>query len=156
MKKFHQLCKAKAFVCIGALFASFIAINPVYAQLLYNIKDLGTLGGNYSHGQGINALGQVTGYSLAADGREHAFVTNVTGNMIDLGVLSGVSSRGMGINDVGQVVGDVSSYDSSSFKYFTRPFVTTPPRQNSCRLKFLKKIKFEISDENLYKVFPRL
>ena len=29
----------------------------------------------------------------------------------------------------------------------------SPLRQNSCRLKFLKKIKFEIRDENLYKVF---
>ena len=29
----------------------------------------------------------------------------------------------------------------------------TPLRQNSCRLKFLKKIKFEIRDENVYKVF---
>jgi len=33
---------------------------------------------------------------------------------------------------------------------------TVPPRQNSCRLKFLKKIEFEIRDENLYKVFQRL
>jgi type I restriction enzyme M protein len=28
-----------------------------------------------------------------------------------------------------------------------------PLRQNSCRLKFLEKIKFEIRDENLYKIF---
>jgi hypothetical protein len=28
-----------------------------------------------------------------------------------------------------------------------------PLRQNSCRLKFLEKIKFEISDEKIYKVF---
>ncbi|QWF72079.1 DNRLRE domain-containing protein [Methylomonas paludis] len=28
-----------------------------------------------------------------------------------------------------------------------------PPRQTSCRLKFLKPIKFEIRDENIYKVF---
>ena len=28
-----------------------------------------------------------------------------------------------------------------------------PLRQNSCRLKFLKKIKFELRDENVYKVF---
>ena len=32
----------------------------------------------------------------------------------------------------------------------------TPPRQNSCRLKFLKKIKFEIKNENIYKAFRRL
>ncbi len=31
--------------------------------------------------------------------------------------------------------------------------IYSPLRQNSCRLKFLKKIKFEIRDENLYKVF---
>jgi len=32
-------------------------------------------------------------------------------------------------------------------------YLHTPLRQNSCRLKFLKKIKFEIRDENVYKVF---
>jgi hypothetical protein len=28
-----------------------------------------------------------------------------------------------------------------------------PLRQNSCRLKFLEKIKFEIRNEKIYKVF---
>jgi hypothetical protein len=37
-----------------------------------------------------------------------------------------------------------------------RQLPETPPRQNSCRLKFLKKIKFEIRDENVYKVFRGL
>jgi hypothetical protein len=32
----------------------------------------------------------------------------------------------------------------------------SPLLQTSCRLKFLKKIKFEIKDEIIYKVFCRL
>jgi len=34
--------------------------------------------------------------------------------------------------------------------------VVIPLRQNSCRLKFLNKIKFEIRDEILYKVYQGL
>jgi hypothetical protein len=37
--------------------------------------------------------------------------------------------------------------------YRTKKINAIPLRQNSCRLKFLEKIKFEISDEKIYKVF---
>jgi probable HAF family extracellular repeat protein len=60
--------------------------------------DLGTLGGAYSIGYGINASGQVTGDS---DG--YAFLYD--GTMHDLGTLGGTSSYGIGINDSGQVTG---------------------------------------------------
>lgn len=75
------------------------------AGLLYNIIDLGTLGGSTSFGNGINASGQVTGFSTTTDGKEHAFVTNPSGVMRDLGTLGGKTSFGNAINSSGQVTG---------------------------------------------------
>jgi hypothetical protein len=36
---------------------------PVTAEILYTVRDLGTLGGSDSLGYGLNNAGQVTGYS---------------------------------------------------------------------------------------------
>ena len=68
------------------------------------MRDLGTLGGRESYAYGINASGQVVGYSSLPDGSIHAFLwTN--GVMKDLGTLGG-NSYAYGINDVGQIVGE--------------------------------------------------
>ena len=70
MNKFKLMTKA-------ALLAGLALGNTAQADLLYNILDLGTLGGNDIHmGFGkvdINASGQVTGLSPLADGSYHAF-----------------------------------------------------------------------------------
>ena len=68
----------------------------------YIVTDLGTLGGTQSGGGGINASGQVTGYSsTTGDSVIHAFLYD--GTMHDLGVSN---SYGWGINASGQVVGN--------------------------------------------------
>ena len=70
------------------------------------MTDLGTLGGAQSHGVGINASGQVTGYADTNNGAAHAFLISPPyTNLIDLGSLGG-DSIGMAINSSGQVVGD--------------------------------------------------
>lgn len=70
--------------------------------------DLGTLSGNsadFSDARGINAAGQVVGFSGS-----HAFLwapdvpNGTTGTMTDLGTLGGFSEAS-GVNDAGQVVG---------------------------------------------------
>ena len=37
--------------------------RPARADIVYTLKDLGTLGGAVSQGQGVNDSGQVTGFS---------------------------------------------------------------------------------------------
>ena len=83
-------------------FALFVWGGPALAAD-YTITDLGNLGGN-SYATGINASGQVVGYSYTASGPYHAFLYS-NGTMRDLGTLGGGYSSADGINASGQVVG---------------------------------------------------
>lgn len=67
-------------------------------------SDLGTLGGKYSQGQGINTSGAVAGYSTLADGTYRAFLYR-NGRMVSLGTLGANYSAAYALNDAGQVVG---------------------------------------------------
>lgn len=75
---------------------------------LYQVTDLGTLGGTYSIGFGVNIRGQVTGFAQNAAGDTRAFLWQ-NGAMRDLGTLAGYTpgfgSEGHGINAQGDVVG---------------------------------------------------
>lgn len=81
------------------------AICHVYpapaSAAVYSITDLGTLGGTFSAGKGINASGQVTGLSTSVDGQYHAFIYD--GIMRDVG-LPGFSYA-TAINDAGNITG---------------------------------------------------
>ncbi|HSD38913.1 MAG TPA: hypothetical protein VLC92_15480 [Rhodocyclaceae bacterium] len=70
------------------------------------LQDLGTLGGTYSSGRGINDAGIVVGVSsTAGDGAQHAF-SWASGTMTDLGTLPGDGlSAAYGINNAGVIVG---------------------------------------------------
>jgi probable HAF family extracellular repeat protein len=67
--------------------------------------DLGTLGGTFGVGNGLNNRGQVVGFSdVAGDLANHAFIWD-RGVLTDIGTLGGDTSTANWINDAGQVVG---------------------------------------------------
>jgi len=70
--------------------------------------DLGVLRGQvYSRANGINAMGQVVGYSgLQRDSREsRAFMWSSQTGMIDIGTLGGPYAQAYAINDAGYITG---------------------------------------------------
>ena len=74
-------------------------------QPRYQVINLGNLRGNASSALGINASGQVAGWSTTAAGQRHAFMYS-GGLMEDLGTFSGgTSSQANAISDTGIVVG---------------------------------------------------
>jgi probable HAF family extracellular repeat protein len=87
------------------------------AQAGYNITDLGTLGGVESRAYGLNALGQVAGYSPTPNEKPHAFMWD--GMLHDLGTLPNAQeSFAWAINDAGQVVGASSDLGSPTTRAF--------------------------------------
>jgi probable HAF family extracellular repeat protein len=90
--------------------------RPARAEILYTLKDLGTLPGTTeSFARGVNASGQVVGWTdievQVGPGPGnfdlyHAFLSGPGGGPLqDLGTLGGSSSGGYGVNDSGQVAG---------------------------------------------------
>jgi probable HAF family extracellular repeat protein len=76
------------------------------------ITDLGSIGGGphtNSEAYGINSSGQVTGYSTAADGTQHAFLWQ-NGVLEDLGTIAPYYTCGISINDSGTILGTIDTY----------------------------------------------
>ena len=112
----------------AALFALLVSglllSNAAKADMLYNVSDLGTLGGNTSSASGINDSGQVVGSSTLADGSTHSFIST-NGVMTDLGTLGGNDSYASGINASGQVVGSSTLADGSTHSFISTNGVMT-------------------------------
>jgi len=68
------------------------------------MTSLGTLGGTSGIGNGINASGQVAGYSQNSSQTYRAFLSSGS-TLTDIGDLGGGSAVAYAINDAGQVVG---------------------------------------------------
>lgn len=86
----------------------------------YQIKNLGTLGGDYSDADGgINNTGQVAGVSKTAGGDYHAYFYDPATNLMrDIGALAGGNfSRANGINDAGLIVGRATTASDKSHAF---------------------------------------
>lgn len=81
--------------------------HGLFASVLYTVTDLGTLGGGFTAGNGINNAGYVTGTSTTTSlGPLHAFLYSNGQIMdLDLGTIGGGDAFGLGINNAGQVTG---------------------------------------------------
>jgi probable HAF family extracellular repeat protein len=105
-------------IFLSLMFPGLLFLAAVPAQAVdYTFTDLGTLGGKNSYASDINAGGQVVGYSLLADGSQHAFIYR-DGAMHDLGTLGGTNSQATGINSSGYVVGWSDMADGSQHAFF--------------------------------------
>jgi len=79
-------------------------LSDIFLYSNGTLTSLGTLGGNSGIGNGINATGQVAGYSTNSAGTYRAFLSSGS-TLTDIGDLGGGSAVAYAINDVGQVVG---------------------------------------------------
>ena len=102
----------------GASGKSNANLDDVFLYSNGTMTNLGTLGGSSGVGNGINAFGQVAGYSQNANGTYRAFVSN-GGRLTDIGDLGGGSAVAYAINDLGQVVGSsvTSGHANHPFLY---------------------------------------
>jgi probable HAF family extracellular repeat protein len=97
----------------------------------YTVIDLGTLGGTFSFGGGVNEQGWVNGESsLPGDQTQHAFLWR-NGVIVDLGTLGGPSSAsGYTLNDAGLVAGgsETSTLNPLGYQFCDFDgFIDVPP-----------------------------
>jgi probable HAF family extracellular repeat protein len=85
---------------------------------VYELTDLGTLGGAFAVGRDVNNADMVVGSSQTATGTVHAFVwapgdDGGPGTMQDLGTLGGANSDAFAINERGDIVGRAFASDGT-------------------------------------------
>jgi probable HAF family extracellular repeat protein len=92
-----------------------VAGSPYTATLWSNGQrtSLGALpGASFSEATAINNLGQVVGWSYAAQEYQDNLIHHATlwsnGQITDLGTMGGITSEANGINSAGQIVGFAS------------------------------------------------
>ena len=102
----------RSFLLLALAALPLLAPRPASAQVQYTLTPLGTLGGNSSYAEGINASGEVVGEATTSAGATHAFLYS-NGTMTDLGTLpGGLGSQANAINSGAEIVGasDTATY----------------------------------------------
>jgi probable HAF family extracellular repeat protein len=90
-------------------FTSLLIQGSAYGALVYQLADLGTLGGNSSYGTAINDHGTAVGYSTVPGGATHAFRWSVADGIVDIGNTGGGNSKAFDINNADNIVGQTSN-----------------------------------------------
>jgi len=106
------------FILIVTLWV-MINSNPTFAYI-YQVVELGTLGGERSWAASINDYGQIVGWSddNTGNGRATLFDATGMGNNIDLGTLGGNGSNASSINNLGYIVGSASNFSTMNATMF--------------------------------------
>jgi probable HAF family extracellular repeat protein len=111
MRRLLLFLGAVAVVAVGVVLVAGASGSVGSGQARWVIRDLGTLGGEYSDAFAVNGRGQIVGYADTkakdknGDFYAHAFLWE-NGKMRDLGTLGGKASKAVAINERGQIVGD--------------------------------------------------
>ena len=87
-----------------ALALTAMVLGSAAAQT-YTITDVSAPDGNPSFATGVNAGGQVSGYSQDGAGNGQAWRFTTGTGSVNLGSFGGADSRATGINDAGTVTG---------------------------------------------------
>jgi probable HAF family extracellular repeat protein len=97
----------KRTILLSAIAIAFLWPVCTQAAIVYEVIDLGTLGGAHSVAHSINDAGQIVGWAENSQDDQRATLFDPTGmgNNIDLGTFGGNRSRANSINDAGQIVG---------------------------------------------------
>ena len=95
----------------------FSGVGSVSAVVLYNVTDLGTLGGTSSAARSINNRGDVVGWASTTTGAHRACIWQSSGGLQGLDTFGGDWSEAWYVNNSGQVVGDAdrSSNEQHAF-----------------------------------------
>lgn len=106
---------------VGAALLAGLLSTGVTAQIvpidpLYELVDLGTLGGNSSVALGMNEIGDVVGWSETGSG-VHGFLWQ-DGQMLDLGTLGGRFSEARDVNSFMQIVGVAKDADEQPRAFY--------------------------------------
>ena len=91
-------------------------IAHVFINTAGSFEDLGTLGGQSGIGNGINASGEIAGYSEDSHNNYRAFISQGE-SLVDIGDLGGGSAVAYAINDAGDVVGSAVTKDGSNHPF---------------------------------------
>ena len=103
----------------GAAGTSDSSLSDIFVYNDGALTSLGTLGGTSGIGNGINASGQVAGYSQNSVGTYRAFVSSGS-SLTDIGDLGGGSAVAYGINDLGWAVGSAVTAKGENHPFLYR------------------------------------
>ena len=116
----------------GAILLPLVLGGHLNAAPLYQMVDLGTLGGTFAAASHINDSGTITGNSKDASGNEYAFVY-ANGQMASLGTDNGLVPLARNINASGQIEGNLSNGDLFVWSNGTFTDIPLPAGDSHCR-----------------------
>jgi probable HAF family extracellular repeat protein len=139
-------------VVVGSLYATD-ALLPIVEHAARwqagTITDLGTLGGTFSGAAGINAAGQIVGWSYVLGDINMRPTLWQAGSPLDLGTLGGTMGQAYAISDTGYVVGwsTNAAGEPHAFRYRVSPTGAVLERLDVGVLGFGSATAYGVNDQ---------